>query len=290
MFNWHVNVHLLIIGIYLLTIVPIDANIIKTNEREAGRGIILLPEKELRLMCSLPTPPGCELLQWRKGDKPMLATEDGTIIISNCSLVIKKAKEKDNGDYTCFTSSLSATIKVRSKPVFYDLEEGSKTGGKSANIVEGEKLELRCRLRNEEFQHNFTIRWFMGKDDPRYVKPLPDVDNPRLIITGNQQNTSTLLIESVAFTDRAYYVCEADNGVVVTNSTIHVRVKDKLAALWPFLGIVGEVIILCTIIFIYEKRRVKPDFEDSDHNAEGQSKEVPDRSSSSKSQDVRQRK
>jgi len=32
---------------------------------------------------------------------------------------------------------------------------------------------------------------------------------------------------------------------------------DKLAALWPFLGICVEVAILCVIIFIYEKRRAK---------------------------------
>ena len=34
-------------------------------------------------------------------------------------------------------------------------------------------------------------------------------------------------------------------------------ISDKLAALWPFLGIVAEVVILCTIIFIYEKKRNK---------------------------------
>ena len=32
-------------------------------------------------------------------------------------------------------------------------------------------------------------------------------------------------------------------------------VTDKYAALWPFLGICAEVLILCIIIFIYEKRR-----------------------------------
>ena len=34
-------------------------------------------------------------------------------------------------------------------------------------------------------------------------------------------------------------------------------VADKLAALWPFLGIVAEVIILCAIILCYEKSRSK---------------------------------
>ena len=32
---------------------------------------------------------------------------------------------------------------------------------------------------------------------------------------------------------------------------------DKLAALWPFLGICAEVIILCAIILFYERMRAK---------------------------------
>lgn len=38
----------------------------------------------------------------------------------------------------------------------------------------------------------------------------------------------------------------------------------KLAALWPFLGICAEVLILCAIILVYEKRRNKEGLDESD--------------------------
>lgn len=48
----------------------------------------------------------------------------------------------------------------------------------------------------------------------------------------------------------------------IINLTIYILLADKLAALWPFLGIVGEVVILSTIIIIYEKNRDKVEMDD----------------------------
>ena len=45
--------------------------------------------------------------------------------------------------------------------------------------------------------------------------------------------------------------------IVLISVMVMCAYTDKLAALWPFLGICAEVVILCTIIFIYEKRRNK---------------------------------
>jgi len=47
------------------------------------------------------------------------------------------------------------------------------------------------------------------------------------------------------------------NRFAIANYTLKVRVKDKLAALWPFLGIVGEVAILVTVIFLYERHQLR---------------------------------
>ena len=58
-----------------------------------------------------------------------------------------------------------------------------------------------------------------------------------------------------------------------------VRVKDKYAALYPFVGIVAEVIVLCLIIFICEKRRaskeaVEDEEEDSTEKSENSLKSI----------------
>lgn len=97
---------------------------------------------------------------------------------------------------------------------------------------------------------------FVEGDERYKFEEFEDVQNARMIIN------------SAILSDYAYYSCEAINDVMTlrnenaARSEGLVRVKDKLAALWPFLGICAEVFILCTIILIYEKRRNKTDLDE----------------------------
>lgn len=136
----------------------------------------------------------------------------------------------------------------------------------SFNVIQDDDLHLVCEvlLRAAFKDDEINFAWY---------RKFPNGDEEMLTnlnITNGEDSSvsyvsrkSIISLEDLKFTDRAQYICEASNGQIKANSTVNVRVKDKLAALWPFLGIVAEVVILCSVICIYEKRRGKAEFEEA---------------------------
>lgn len=114
------------------------------------------------------------------------------------------------------------------------------------------------------------------KDDTVVTTPLPFME--RISIAASQYDggyTSTLTISNVQTDDRAVYVCQAvaieskDDEDLVCSETENceevftlLRVKDPMGAIYPFIGIVAEVVILCLVIFFCERRKKEDDFKE----------------------------
>lgn len=218
---------------------------------------------------------------------------DDSIEIHNERLTLHKPTSQLVGDYYCralkeddkssTNPSEFAVIKVRTQPYIEDFGLDTSHTGKSSIVTDGERLELICRVRDTSAPVNITWLRSMTPDDERTMVHLPDTPSSALpsqlqpagspstadpfsqtfiapdqstIIESLGSHSKRLVIESVRPEHRSYYVCMVDNGITErTRKIIFIRVKDKLVALWPFLGIVAELFILFTIIHVWETQR-----------------------------------
>lgn len=191
-------------------------------------------------------------------------------------LTLSKAQNGDAGEYSCRWHEHRVDYNVIANVV---VKLPSNAG-----VVEGEKLKLVCTAVGTKV----IIRWTLP--DNTTIDGNDEIKDGRIRLADDSGNkNSVLIITGVLKSDHGPYVCEGRHmgGVsdqVAISETV-VRVKDKFAALWPFIGICSEVFILCAIILIYEKRRTKNvDLDESDTDVAG----VDQKNDNHK--DVRQRK
>ncbi|XP_041984664.1 neuroplastin [Aricia agestis] len=168
---------------------------------------------------------------------------------------IARTLEDDWGNYSCAVGGDVQRWEVHGRP---HLKVPANT-----NVVEGQKLKVQCKVIGKPYPR---VSWQYSNDSKTWVEAGAALGGRVELAASEQGVPDGMLIVTVAErADAGSYNCSAPGAAPATTV---LRVKDMYAALWPFLGICAEVFVLCAVILVYERRRTKPEAEDSDVDAD----------------------
>uniref|UniRef100_A0A914XCW5 Ig-like domain-containing protein n=1 Tax=Plectus sambesii TaxID=2011161 RepID=A0A914XCW5_9BILA len=210
-------------------------------------------------------------------DKQVTEAEEGR------KLTIEKPVGPRTGVYMCSATSggvsQSQIFHVRGVPV---VSKEHSQGNK--NMMEGDNAELKCDVTGYPLP---SITWKKNHTESGNVTAVSAKSDKTKFSEHKGIKDAKVSVSNLEFSDSGDYICVAKSELGEVSVPVSLRVKDKLAALWPFLGIVVEVIVLVSIIFIYEKRRTsKDDLPADDEDEEEEQKKAL---TSGETIDVRQR-
>lgn len=213
-------------------------------------------QQNVELSC----PPDAKGVLWFKGDKntPVVTKEkEYEIFDQNNTLRILSVEPKlvGNGTFFCIYGA-----EKEEKGFKIYVESFVKEFDKARNVIQGDPLRLVC---NAWGIPEPTITWY--HDGNQLVQD----GSGKVTLKESEVSTEgfpklqngTIRIVDMDDPQKGNYSClaanRADGKDYEAFAYVRVEVKDKYAALWPFLGICVEVAVLCTIILIYERRRAK---------------------------------
>lgn len=222
---------------------------------------IFVVHRPLILHCNVtPSFPTLELTWTRNGIKVQELADLHNrfeILTTENKFVIERTVEEDSGTYACELPSMNQ------KAEFNVVANVAVRLTKETQLIEGESLWIVCRVVGT----NPKISWIL----PDSTTITNSTDHVTLE-TENGLANSALYIASVRMEDRGNYTCIAENaasnvaGIEAGRAYGMVRIRSKLAPLWPVCGIFAQAFVLFVVLFIYEKFFHEKDDLDDDED------------------------
>lgn len=221
-------------------------------------------------------------------------------------LKIDDVQESELGVYSCYNDEgtkmksfkLDVSVKLRHLPLSISIDEGSKAVIRCHIDASDQDIRIDWYSRPEGEEDTTVLNTVCAKteesdctvpeaqalfeatDKSIPAVPLASRTSIKTETDDDGLLTSTLTIVDTEVSDRRVFICQASlkeaesSALANCKESKHcdrtdtvLRVKDPLAAVWPFCGIVVEVILLCVIIFFCEKRKTGEEKEDYDEGS-----------------------
>lgn len=257
------NIHVKSIGcILLLSIISIHAQRVIPNYDNVDYKLKVFDDRytdPLILSCNI-TIPGNYTLEWRRNGTLVseLAQFQGRyqIIDVEHKLVIVPTLEEDAGLFTCGVPELLELHEFNVVANVY-----FRFNPPNVYLIEGNRLQIYCLAYGTDPE----ITWTVGNQTY-------NASSGNVILEPDWRGiqNSILVIETVTYSDRKLYTCTATNmatkfgnvGYEAAVETTLVRIREKMAPVWPVCGIACEIVVLFLIFYIYEKTRNEEESEE----------------------------
>uniref|UniRef100_A0A1W7RJ61 Basigin n=1 Tax=Agkistrodon contortrix contortrix TaxID=8713 RepID=A0A1W7RJ61_AGKCO len=246
----------------------------------AGPQISTSPEvtagSNVIISCNISDPPTpIKGNYWMKGKKTL---ESNKTALDFTSYMIPKVDHETSGEYHCVFN----TTPVSRGTVYVKVAPHVTAYKKMEHGTEGDIVTLTCKCNS----YPPVIQWTWYKLVDKVPQSVLNGTEERFYIMSNGTRTDLQIISLDLEKDPGTYVCNGTNEMGEGSAEVNLRVRSRLAALWPFLGIVAEVLVLVTIIFIYEKRRKPNEVPEDD---DGGSAPLKGNTANNMDKNVRQR-
>ncbi|XP_016130858.1 embigin [Sinocyclocheilus grahami] len=209
--------------------------------------LAILTPQDIELLCNLtdiPNNPPYITGYWTKDGQEIENSEE-TVNRNNEQYILKKTfsiQARDLGNYSCiFRENQAQVTFVLDVPVIKDKRD------KPVVSYTGDSVVLECKLKHTPN----TWNWYKANNTEKgLINVTANPLNYKIFINRNETKLTVL---NLTEEDSGKYICSAEFDIKPSESYVELKVLSYTEPLKPFIAIVVEVIVLVTLILLWEK-------------------------------------